>query len=206
LAAAQEPLWLAPVDEDLPGVGDVRDLPDGRRSSVAVRTADARGLAIVQRAPTVDLGDDGLTAIRSVGVNIRPPAGELPEDVAGPVFAKQGQSWQHAGATRGWVPSDFPWDAPALCHQPLYFEEVNVERSGYGRGVLQPVLSGAHFFGTVPLLPYLLTAERPWACVCTLERERPGSYAPYRVHYPPLSVRALAVEAGVAAGMVFALP
>ena len=45
----------------------------------------------------------------------------------------------------------YAWDAPALCHNPLYFEDVNLERYGYSlryARVFQPVVSGAEFFVT----------------------------------------------------------
>jgi hypothetical protein len=72
--------------------------------------------------------------------------------------------------------------------------------------LLQPILSGAHFFGKIPALPYLVTAEPPHDCVYTLGHYRPGSYAPYHLYHPPLSLRGVAVEAAVLTGLVLALP
>ena len=37
------------------------------------------------------------------------------------------------------------WQASAFCCGPLYFEEPNLERYGYTHGILQPIISGAHF-------------------------------------------------------------
>ena len=50
-------------------------------------------------------------------------------------------------AGRNWAPSTLTWKASALCHKPLFFEEVQLERYGHTAGPLkQPFLSGAHFF------------------------------------------------------------
>ena len=68
-----------------------------------------------------------------------------------------------------------------FCHRPLYFEEINLERYGYGCGwCLQPGASAAHFFGTVPALPYLMTVDCPHECIYTLGHYRPGSCPPWR--------------------------
>ena len=65
---------------------------------------------------------------------------------------------------RNWETTLFSWKASALCHKPLYFEEVALERYGHSLNPLsQPIFSGVHFFATVPLLPYhdgCLSAER----------------------------------------------
>jgi hypothetical protein len=103
----------------------------------------------------------------------------------------------------------YAWDAPALCHKPLYFEEVNLERYGYsprGLGWAQPAISGAHFFAMVPALPYRMWSEAPLECVYDLGNYRPGSCVPYRIHYPPWRPGAGAVEAGIATGLIFAIP
>ena len=59
---------------------------------------------------------------------------------------------------RAWDQVTFTWKASALCHKPLYFEEVGLERYGHSMGpVLEPVHSGAHFFLNVAFLPYKST-------------------------------------------------
>jgi hypothetical protein len=96
----------------------------------------------------------------------------------------------HAASERIWAPLCYSWEAPALCHGPLYFEETNLERNGYSqkylRGV-QPLVSSANFFGTSFILPYLLVAEPPCECVYTLGEYRPGSCVPFRWNYPYFS-------------------
>jgi hypothetical protein len=101
----------------------------------------------------------------------------------------------------------FCWQASAFCHQPLYFEEVNLERYGYAHNkYIQPWFSAAHFFCTIPALPYLMTAEPPGECIYTAGHYRPGSpYEPERV-LPPWSTAGALMEATVAVGLVFAIP
>lgn len=70
----------------------------------------------------------------------------------------------------------------------------------------QPLVSGAQFFATVPILPYKLGAEPPCDCVYTLGLYRPGSPAPYQPYYPPLSAKGGLVEAGAAVGLILAIP
>lgn len=107
----------------------------------------------------------------------------------------------------GWAQQDFRWSATRLCHGPLYFEEVNLERYGYQcRPCLQPFVSGAHFFLTVPALPYKMTVHPPNECIYTLGHYRPGSRVPWRRNLPPWDARAAAVQAGVVVGLVFLIP
>jgi len=55
-----------------------------------------------------------------------------------------------------------------FAHNPLYFEDANLERCGIGHGVCQPVVSAAQFIGRSALLPYSLIASPPSSCVTTL--------------------------------------
>ena len=71
---------------------------------------------------------------------------------------------------------------------------------------MQPVISGAHFFVTVPVLPYKMGLYPPEECIYTLGYYRPGSCAPYLLDPIPLSIRAGLAEAGVWTGMVFLVP
>ena len=78
-----------------------------------------------------------------------------------------------------------------------------LERHGHVRfPYMQPVVSGVRFFGTIPLMPYLVTLRRPLEEVHTLGAYRPGSAAPvlrYRAHYDPVALRNEVIAAGAAA-------
>jgi len=109
--------------------------------------------------------------------------------------------------THGWAPVTFTWKASGLCHKPSYFEEVHLEQYGHTcRGHLQPLVSGAHFFLTVPILPYKMGLYPPNECIYSLGYYRPGSCAPYMLDPLPLSIRAGLAEAGVWTGMAFLVP
>jgi len=132
-----------------------------------------------------------LRPITAVGTNIgvKPGGQERPEDVG--AVCHPGQAMPpYALTARPWGPVCYCWEAPSLCYGPLYFEETNLERHGYSqtylRGV-QPLVSSAHFFGTVAVLPYLLVAEPPRECVYTLGEYRPGNCVPFQWNYPYFS-------------------
>jgi hypothetical protein len=108
---------------------------------------------------------------------------------------------------RSWCTTTFTWTASALCHKPLYFEDVHLERYGHSWGhYVQPFVSGAHFFLAVPLLPYKMGLYPPHECMYTLGYYRPGSCAPYMLDPLPLSIRAGLFEAAAWTGGVFLIP
>jgi hypothetical protein len=97
---------------------------------------------------------------------------------------------------RNFSPTLFTWKAASLCHKPLYFEDVQLERYGHSwNPIIQPFMSGAHFFVSVPLLPYKMGLKPPHECVYTLGYYRPGNCAPYMFEPIPLSLRAAVWEA-----------
>ena len=146
------------------------------------------------------------TPIGQVTTNIGLPEGDVPNDYAATAFAQYSKDSHYLLPARGWETTPFQWDAPALCHRPLYFEEINLERYGYSVGLLQPGVSAAHFFGSVVALPYKTWAEPPHQCVYTLGHYRPGSCVPYRYHYPRFSPGAGLWQAGVVTGLIFLIP
>lgn len=78
-----------------------------------------------------------------------------------------------------WMPTPYTWISPAFYHYPLYFEQPNLERYGIGRArAVQPLLSSAHFFWSIPLLPYKTLAHHPRERVYTLGQGRPGNCLP----------------------------
>jgi len=138
-------------------------------------------------------------------INIAQPAGVTPRDYA---VDRPQQHWEcDATTTRCWPMLTYQWAATCLCHQPLYFEEINLERYGYGCGrCLQPAASAAHFFGTVPILPYCMAVNCPGECNYTLGQYRPGSCAPWRTSCPGPSCYGGLAEAGTIVGLVLLIP
>lgn len=108
---------------------------------------------------------------------------------------------------RDFVPSTVQWAASGLCHKPLYFEQVQLERYGHELGpILQPLVSSAHFFGSIPLLPYKMGIHPPNECQYALGYYRPGSCAPYMLQPIPWSLRGAAVQAAAVTGGAALIP
>jgi len=139
-----------------------------------------------------------LKRIADLTTNITPSEGDLPHDcpLGGAAFE-----------ARNFAPITYTWTASGLCHKPLYFEDVQLERYGHMAGPwVQPFASGAHFFLTVPILPYKMGLELPNECLYTLGYYRPGSCAPYLFDPLPLSVRGALFEAGAWVGGIALFP
>jgi len=108
---------------------------------------------------------------------------------------------------RVWPEITYTWKASALCHKPLYFEQVQLERYGHSwPRCAQPLVSGAHFFSSIAILPYKMGIETPTECIYALGHYRPGSCAPYYIEALPFTWRAAAFQTGVITGIHFAIP
>lgn len=106
-----------------------------------------------------------------------------------------------------WNNSSYAWAATGFYHNPLYFEQENLER--YGTGAprwAQPTLSAAHFFATIPLLPYKIGSQGICENVYTLGHYRPGDCTPHQLHWGPFSWRGVGYQAMTTTGLIFALP
>jgi hypothetical protein len=126
-------------------------------------------------------------AIKELTTNILPSEGDLPRDcpLGNAIFQQ-----------RHFSPITYTWSASGLCHKPLYFEDEQLERYGHMAGPwLQPWISGAHFFATIPILPYKMGLEPPDECMYALGYYRPGDCAPYLFDPLPLSLRGTLFEA-----------
>jgi hypothetical protein len=136
-----------------------------------------------------------------------PLMGNLPApDFAEERFAREPREVQGPGATRAWTMSLFSWEAPALCHRPLYFEDENLERYGQSFGLVQPAVSAGRFAGRALALPYQMGAFPAHECVYTLGKGKPGSYMPYYLYRPPVSARGAIYQAGAVTGLSFIVP
>ena len=108
---------------------------------------------------------------------------------------------------RCWPQTTYLWKASALCHKPLYFENESLERYGHSWGpYVQPLVSGAHFFSRLPILPYEMGLEPPNECIYALGHYRPGSCAPYMIDPIPFTFRAALFEAGAVVGAAAVIP
>lgn len=110
------------------------------------------------------------------------------------------------GVESPWGPQAFVWTAPGVSHNPLYFEEINLERYGHSAGWRQPITSGAHFFGTLAILPYKLGAYPRCENLYVLGHHRPGSCNPHQIQWVPFSWRGLLYQGGATVGGAYYLP
>lgn len=136
-----------------------------------------------------------------ISLDITSKADELPSDCSADLFS--------GGEHSGIVPADRVvfWRASELYHQPLYWEQTRVERYGQSYGpVLQPILSGAHFLCTFPIIPYKIGLDRPCDRVYTLGYFRPGSCTPCVRPRLPWEWDAAFFEAGTLTGAILLLP
>ncbi|HBE71955.1 MAG TPA: hypothetical protein DDW52_27765 [Planctomycetaceae bacterium] len=99
------------------------------------------------------------------------------------------------------------WAPASICHYPLYFEDVMLERHGHqSHPCLQPLISGTKFFVGLPLAPYKQALWGPAESVYSLGHYRTGSPAPALRQRLPWDRNAAAVEALSLGGLFWAAP
>jgi len=114
---------------------------------------------------------------------------------------------QVAFTPRSWTSTTMTYAASNLMHYPLYFEEVNLERYGHTTGPLaQPIISSAHFFFNIAVLPYKMGVHSPNECQYALGYYRPGNCAPWIIPPVPLSVRGAWYQAAAMTGTALLVP
>ena len=196
----RQPATLQAIEPEAQIEGPTVDIQESRTDSVL--PGEGRLERHLAAGPSV-IADECATALEDLR-----PIGEVGYDITvegeRPTVCPLGEE---DFEPRYWGPTTYTWKASGLCHNPLYFEEVHLERYGHTWGpYLQPVISGAHFFLSVPALPYLMGLNPPCECMYTLGYYRPGSCAPYLLDPLPLSVRAAFSAGGVWTGMAFLIP
>jgi hypothetical protein len=148
--------------------------------------------------------------IKSIAISLEPPrsalSDKLPADSAQDVFQKAGEEFQTAGTTRLWSQSTYAWVPPEVAFYPLYFEDEALERYGHHHGHLQPAVSAAHFFGRLPVIPYMVGASPMRECQYALGYYRPGECVPPFVTLPIASVRGALLQGAAVVGGVFLIP
>ena len=93
-----------------------------------------------------------------------------------------------------------------LYHNPLYFEDADLERCGVSSGWLTPAVSAAQFVVDAALLPYRMAVDPPTSKVRDLGDCRTGSEYSADANGLPVSLRGLAAEAGVITALIFIIP
>ena len=106
-----------------------------------------------------------------------------------------------------WEWTTVKWKAPNTFSNPRYFEDRMLERHGHQSSErLQPLLSGARFFATIPMIPYLMAVSEPQEKEYTLGYYRTGSDVPSLRQRPPYERRGVLSEAAVVTGLFLLVP
>lgn len=105
-----------------------------------------------------------------------------------------------------WYVTHPPRNSFPFRHQPLYFEDPNLERCGESYGCLTEAVSIAHFAGRIPLLPYMMASDNPHKTVRALKDCPTGSSFGPNAYLPRPTVKAVAVEAAAVTGFIFVIP
>lgn len=80
-----------------------------------------------------------------------------------------------------WEHRIYTWSAPHFYHQPLYFQQINLERYGVGsRPLVSPIQSATHFYGSMALWPAKMIWNWPTESVYSLGHQRPGDCVNYQ--------------------------
>lgn len=99
------------------------------------------------------------------------------------------------------------WHASNVTHNPLYFEDPGLERSGHAFSELvQPFVSVGRFGAQVVALPYSIALDPVWKDESPLGHYRPGECAPKRHLALPLNREAVATAAAAYTGIIYLIP
>lgn len=94
----------------------------------------------------------------------------------------------------------------ALHHNPLYFEDPDLERCGVSNGCLTPAVSALRFVADTAVLPWRMAVEPPTCEVRSLGDCRTGHEFPAEARGLPVSLKGMAAEAGVITALIFIIP
>lgn len=105
-----------------------------------------------------------------------------------------------------WHRSHPPRNTYPIRHQPLYFEDPNLERCGQSAGCLTELTSVIHFGVRIPALPYLMASNCPHDCVSALpDCPTCQSFGP-DAYWPRPTAEATAVQVAATVGWLFVIP
>lgn len=108
---------------------------------------------------------------------------------------------------RYFQPMQFQWQASNLFHNPLYFQDVSLERYGHTYPpYIQPFVSVAKASAQFAGLPYQMAIDSMWAHQYTVGYYRPGQPAPCLTYQIPFNLHAAAAAGGVWTGLIFIFP
>jgi hypothetical protein len=98
---------------------------------------------------------------------------------------------------RQWAPLTEVVEPPVVCYRRLYFEQLNLERYGWGLGVLSPFVSQGAFYFDLVTLPYRAGMEPLRRYECNAGYALPGDPVPLLLYPLEPSLTGAATEAAV---------
>lgn len=184
--------------------------PPASQGPIQLDAASSPALGLGDQPDSGLTGDSALTPLQNRELNIRVQVVDLSVNGLGTGKIPDAASAEReVEATYGRLASQKQvyWHPSSICHYPLRFEEAMLERHGHVRfGCLQPLASGARFFATIPMIPYLQTLQPRCEPVYALGNYRPGSCAPLLRDTIPYDSHAAVVESMALAGFFWAAP
>ena len=93
-----------------------------------------------------------------------------------------------------------------LWHQPLYYEDPNLERCGRSSGCLTTAVSAVHFGTMIAFTPYLTAANCPNSCEKSLSDCPTCHSFGHDAYWPGWSWKGAAAEAAAVTGLYFIVP
>ncbi len=103
--------------------------------------------------------------------------------------------------------TNFMWTASDLYHNPLYFEDPELERYGQDHGFLQPAASIARFGVQLVGLPYQMALDPPCRQEYVLGYYRSNEICtPKKKSRIPFNAKAAATAAAAYTGLIFIFP
>lgn len=184
---------------------------DGLASMIPPMPPTAADTDLVDSTMAEQKNDDGLfSSLKAVNLGAAiHPATELPDEL------NEGKEYfSKAGTQRNWSSGTWVSFRPRrntfpFHHNPLYFEDPNLERCGRTSGYFTEVTSFAHFAGRIPVLPYMMTVEPPCSSVpgkpdCpTCSEFGPDAYFP---HPDEVDLGGASIQAAAVVGLIFLIP
>ncbi len=99
------------------------------------------------------------------------------------------------------------WEASNIHYNPLYFQDVGLERYGHSYPFfVQPFASIAKFSVQLVGLPYQMAIDPVCKKMYPLGYYRPGECAPKLIYQIPWNTRAAITQAGVTTGLIYLFP
>ncbi|MEZ6127228.1 MAG: hypothetical protein R3C59_00935 [Planctomycetaceae bacterium] len=108
--------------------------------------------------------------------------------------------------TTGYGVCRAPRNTHPFYHNPLYYEDPNLERCGISKGCLTTAHSAVHFTTMIAVTPYLKTCNHPRSCVKALPDCPTCESFGKDAYFPEWNWKAATVQAAAVTGLIFIIP